>query len=417
MAISQRFRYAVLGFPLAFLGLPLYLYLPKYFADTYGLSLASIGVVLLFLRVADMLVDPLIGFASDRHAGHRRGIMAAGGLLAVICYVALYWPALIALQPFILFTVLTGLLYIGYSTVTINYYAYGLTQAADATSRVTLSAAREGMVLVGTLAAALLPSLIQQAGYTMHVALQVTAGVYALSLVLGLLLLFRLPQGSTPLAVTSEFCFKDFVELLRRLPALRWLFALFFVNSLPVAITSTLFLFYVSDVLQQEQAAGYFLALYFATAALSTSFWSRAARRFGQHRALLVGMVVAVVSFSWTYTLNAETASYFYYICAMSGFALGADMVILPALLADALNKNHNFGGISFALWQALGKWSLALAAGVMLPLLALAGYQPSAVDTGVTETAVVALAYAVVPCALKIAAILLVLKHRRLQV
>lgn len=412
MAVSTRLRYAVLGFPLAFLGLPLYLYLPKYFADTYVVSLADIGVLLLLLRVADMLVDPLIGYISDKHASRRRTIMAAGGVLAVISYAGLYTPALVGLQPFTIFAVLTALLYVGYSTITINYYALGLSQATDAASRVSLSAAREGAVLVGTLLASLLPSLIQQAGHSLQVALQATAFVYATTLVLGLCLLPRLPRA-TGSVTEPQFRFADFMALLRRMPSLRWLFYLFFVNSLPVAITSTLFLFYVDDVLGQGQQAGYFLALYFAVAALATPLWASMAKAYGKHRALMAGMTLAIIGFVWAYSLTPDTAVYFFAICALSGLALGADMVILPVLLADALDKNDDFGGVSFAIWQALGKWSLALAAGVMLPLLAVAGYQSDAADA---DTAAVAFAYALVPCGLKLAAIVLVRKHQRCE-
>lgn len=410
-SLGHRFKYAALGFPLAFLGLPLYLYLPKYFSDTHGISLATIGVMLLLLRIADMIVDPVIGYISDRHLRWRNAIMLGGGLLALVSYAALYWPALVSLNPALWFVVLTGLLYLGYSTLIINYYALGLTQADSSAARVSLSVAREGAVLFGTLLAALLPAVIQQAGSTFQQALQATAVVYAVSLLFGLLLIYRLPHKAISAMQSIDFKLSDFIALLRMQPSLRWLFTLFFVNALPVAITSTIFLFYVDDVLGRGADAGYFLALYFAVAAVATPLWSRLAHHWGRHNALLAGMVLAVISFGWAYGLTPATADYFYIICALSGLALGADMVLLPVLLADALEKNDNFGGISFAIWQALGKWSLALAAGIMLPLLAMAGYQPEASST---DTTVVSVAYALAPCVLKLLAIALVIKHRR---
>ncbi len=61
-------------------------------------------------------------------------------------------------------------------------------------------------------------------------------------------------------------------------------------------------------------------------------------------------------------------------------------------------------GGRVFALWTFLQKSALATAAGIALPALALAGYDPAA-PTGAGRAALT-IAYALVPCALKLAAI-----------
>ena len=42
--------YGALGLPLAFIALPIYVHLPKLYAD-FGLSLASVGAVLLAARL------------------------------------------------------------------------------------------------------------------------------------------------------------------------------------------------------------------------------------------------------------------------------------------------------------------------------------------------------------------------------
>ncbi|MGI9452602.1 MAG: MFS transporter, partial [Geminicoccaceae bacterium] len=58
--------YGALGLPLAALNLPLYIYLPAFYARDVGLGLATVGFVLFLARLLDTITDPLIGELSDR---------------------------------------------------------------------------------------------------------------------------------------------------------------------------------------------------------------------------------------------------------------------------------------------------------------------------------------------------------------
>ena len=58
--------YGALGFPLAFVALPLYVLLPHHYATEFGVALATLGALLLGARLFDALVDPWLGRASDR---------------------------------------------------------------------------------------------------------------------------------------------------------------------------------------------------------------------------------------------------------------------------------------------------------------------------------------------------------------
>jgi hypothetical protein len=58
--------YGLLGLPLAFVALPLYVLLPNHYAREYGLPLAALGAVLLAARAIDAIADPWIGRWVDR---------------------------------------------------------------------------------------------------------------------------------------------------------------------------------------------------------------------------------------------------------------------------------------------------------------------------------------------------------------
>jgi hypothetical protein len=116
-------------------------------------------------------------------------------------------------------------------------------------------------------------------------------------------------------------------------PQARWLLIVALVNAAPVAVTSTLFLFYVEDRLQLAGLAGPFLLAFFLAAALSAPVWSRLAARLGARATLALGMVLSIGAFLWALTLGAGAAVAFALICLTSGAALGADLVLLPALV------------------------------------------------------------------------------------
>ncbi|PIW08047.1 MAG: MFS transporter, partial [Comamonadaceae bacterium CG17_big_fil_post_rev_8_21_14_2_50_60_13] len=46
-------RYGLMGLPLAFVALPLYVLLPNHYARQFGVPLATLGLALLVVRLAD----------------------------------------------------------------------------------------------------------------------------------------------------------------------------------------------------------------------------------------------------------------------------------------------------------------------------------------------------------------------------
>lgn len=187
------------------------------------------------------------------------------------------------------------------------------------------------------------------------------------------------------------------------------LLAIALVNSLPVAITSTLFLFFVEDRLQLAGWSGPLLVVFFLSAGLSVPVWTRLSRRIGAKAALLVAMPLAILGFVGAALLAPGSLVGFAVICAASGTALGADMVILPAMFSVALAKAGINASAAFGIWSFAGKLGLALAAFAVLPLLGQNGFVPGQPNSPEALSSL-AFAYALLPCGLKILAIGLVL-------
>lgn len=397
--------YAAFGLPLAMMALPVYVLVPKFYAETTGLALATIGALLLGTRLLDAFADPLLGVWVDAQKGTGKGrnpylrpILIAALPLASGFVLLFHPPRSSAALSAVWLGVTLLAAYLGYSLASIAYQAWGARLAHDDAGRARVTAAREGAGLVGVILASVVP---------------VAFGVTPLALLFGIalaatlaLLALRAPRatGSAPAAARGH--------LLREIAAplaasrFRWLLAVFVLNGIAAAIPATLVLFFVADRLQLPGYEGLFLALYFVAGATSMLLWARLARRFSLPLVWLLGMFAAVAAFVWAYWLGAGDLLPFAAICVLSGLALGADLALPPALLARVIDDGGDGGrreGAYFGLWNFVNKLNLALAAGVALPLLQWLGYTPG--DR--SEAALIALSasYALLPCALKLAA------------
>ena len=405
-------RYSLFAAPLAMAALPIYVHVPKLYAEL-GLSLSALGVLLLVLRFADALIDPLLGRWSDR-LGTRFAAIAIACVALLIGMLGLLNPAAatplsIALWPWL--TVSLMLVYFGFSLATIAYSAWGAELPPDSASRTRLTASREAVGLIGVLLAASLPTILVSGGSP---AAQIGLGLarfswlFVIVLIVAMLALWRLREAKvavdTPAALFGVLQDKRFVALL----------AVFALNGIASAIPATLLLFFVDDVLRAKEWEPVFLVSYFLAGALAMPLWVMLAARLGKVAAWGIGMVVAVLAFSWAASFGAGDRIAFLVVCIASGIALGADLALPPALLADAIEKANarEQTGSYFGIWTFATKANLALAAGLALPVVSAFGYRSGEPSSNV---AALTLAYTVLPCALKLAALALLWKiHRK---
>jgi GPH family glycoside/pentoside/hexuronide:cation symporter len=402
--------YGLFGMPLALVALPIYVYVPQFYAERFGLSLALIGGALLLARILDAFVDPAIGLWIDKRrngTGFRHFV--AMSLPLLICgFVALFHPpGFASMQPFAWFPYawLMGSLvvvYLGFSLATIAYQSWGAALTQERAQRSRLSAIREACGLAGVIIAAALPGVAGIGWLSSLFIVTLLAAAYVL-----------LVHSPRPHAAVPD------ISGITRIAALfapfrnlrfRWLFSVFTVNGIAAAIPATLFLFFANDRLALPQYAGLFLVLYFIAGAASMPLWVAVAKRQGERRAWLASMALAIATFVWAYTLTSGAATAYAVICILSGFALGADLALPPALLAAVIGHAGDIGkreGAYFGIWNWATKINLALAAGISLPLLQLLGYQNGTTDPQGLHA--LALGYALLPCILKsVAAMLL---------
>ena len=397
--------YGLLGLPLAFVALPLYVILPNHYAREFGVPLATLGAILLGARLFDAFIDPLLGRLSDRlFARSPADVLKLGAFAAVVLamgFALLFFPLVGTPGALIVWaSVMLMVTYAAYSALSVSHQSWGAMLGGNEAQRSRIVAWREGLGLVGVVLASVTPVAL---------GLPVTTAIFFVALVAGWLAWTRAVRphakphvgaqasGAQPGAILRPFKHASFRRLL----------AVFMLNGIASAVPATLVLFFIQDRLQAPASMEpLFLGSYFLSAALSIPLWLAVVKRIGLARAWLCGMALAIAVFAWATQVGAGQTGAFLAICALSGIALGTDLALPGALLAGVIQANGDSGraeGAYFGWWNFATKLNLALAAGLALPLLGLFGYAPGVRDQAALGALVVA--YCVLPCLLKLAA------------
>ena len=390
--------YGILGLPLATAALPIYVHLPNLYGGALGMNLAVLGLVLLAARLADALVDPLLGALND--SLQRPRLLIALGTVFLSCGVLMAFnPPRDGTALWLWLSVALVPAYLGYSLVSISYLAWGALLGTTDHERTRVTAFREGFGIAGVVLASALPPLLA-ANLGDGLAL-FSVALIPTTFACAAILLFAAPRPPG-MAHRHALSVSAMIAPLAN-PRFRSLFAVFILNGIASALPATLVLFFIDDVLGAPHLAGLYLALYFVAGAASLPLWVAISRRIGKPAAWLAAMLLAIAAFSGAFVLGNNDLAGFGVVCVLSGLALGADLALPPAMLADTLRTggHESRAGAYFGLWTLATKLNLALAAGLALPLLAVLGYAPG--DPGTVRP--LYFAYCMLPCALKLAA------------
>lgn len=416
---SNAWRYGLLGLPLAFVSLPLYVTLPRHYAEHYAVPLGMLGMLLLITRVFDAVLDPRIGRWVDtlfEQSPYRSWLAAAwGSLVLALGFAALWSPPAQTQDSNAQLMLWLGaslvITYIAFSLVSMVHQAWAARWGGQPEQRARLVAWREGAAIVGVLLASILP---------VYLGLQVTSIALALTLGLGLWTLYQtLPAQLETLRFKQLFSLAQTSSLAQaktsqvssstspwRTPAFSALLVVFLLNGTASAMPATLLPFFVRDTLQAANWEPLFLGSYFLAAALGLPLWVKWIQRIGLANSWLLGMGLSVLAFCAVPLLGAGDALAFEFICILTGLALGADLAVPSALLTGVIHQaglGQQSEGRFFGWWTAATKLNLALAAGLVLPLLALLGFQTGQ-HTASNQFAL-AMTYGLLPCIFKVLA------------
>lgn len=411
---GQVFAYGLPGLPLAVLLLPLFVIVPTFYADDLGLGLATVGGVLFFARIWDVVSDPLIGVLSDRtrtRFGQRRPWLVAGAPIAMLGTWALFNPPADVTGVYLL--VSTVALYLGGTMIMLPYTAWAAELSPHHHERSRIAAAREIAIVIGTLTAIALPAGL---GLTRGEIVNGTATALLLLIPATVLIaVARLPDP-LPERPRRHPGWQGLKTLWHNKP-FRYLVSAYFVNGVAYGLPATLFLLYAEHILGSAESAWILLIVYFASAILALPLWLALSRRIGKRRTWILAMAIAAAGFWPAVLLGDGDIFWFVVICIVTGAPLGAELVMPPSMQADVVDIDTRASGVRrtgtmFGIWGVATKVPLAVGVGIAFPLLQASGFDPSAPSNSASALFVLAALYGLLPVAFKLLAIWIVARY-----
>jgi len=384
-----------------------------FYADTLGLGLAVVGQILLFGRLFDVVIDPLVGWASDRTRS-RWGRRTPWILFSVPMLMLGIWLLFSPPQhvtPGYLLMALT-VFYVGATAFVIPYHAWGAEISSDYHERSRIVAMKMWMVAAGVPLAALVPTLLERvAGLGIARQLGALAYLYVgLVPVAVLVLLANVPEvraiandAGVQQARRLTTALRHYVQLFRR-PEFVRMSVLNFLIGCAEAVNTGLYVFFVIYSLKLDRWTTSLLLVQTIVGLVSIPLWLAVTRRLGKSKALRIVLIVDTLVPLAALALPAGQLPPLVVFMVARGLTWGAEYMILRSVLADQINSHaartgDDGAGASYAVFQLTQKVAGAIAVGVIYSLLAKLGFDPAHGHTD--AQGIVRIAFAVMPAVL----------------
>ncbi|UCD31111.1 MAG: MFS transporter, partial [Desulfobacterales bacterium] len=407
----KKIAYAAPAYALAVVGIPIYVYIPKFYTDVVGVNVVILGYILLSVRIFDAITDPAIGFISDQtktRFGRRRPFIAVGSFCVALSMVFLFNPPeASASYSALWFGVCIYTLFFFWTLVSVPYESLGPEITFDYHERISLFGIRDGFLIAGTLAAASSPALVKwlfdlsDTAQGERTKFFWIATIYA-PLVIGLswwcvISIRELPQRRVkrPLGIV-----KGLRQMGRNRPFVILLIA-YTISAIGNNLPATLILFYVEYVLQSN-LADFFLLIYFVTGIIFLPGWMSISRKIGKKTAWLTSMAINTGAFLGVFFLGPGDALIYGILVFVSGIGFGATLAIPSAIQADVIDYDEWLTGERregqyIGFWSISKKLAAAVGVGAGLAILGTAGYTPNVEQSEQVKLALRTL-YALVP-------------------
>ena len=432
---TQTALYGLANLPTSIVGLPIALYIPAFYSQNLGLSLATVGLLIALSRLTDVFTDPAIGIASDRwitRFGRRKPWMVTGIPLMMLSlwmlfvpdstFAVNFWHAVggDAVSNLYLFIWISAL-YLSFTLVDLPYRAWGAELSTNYDERSRITGWREAFGYGGLLAALAIPlvsSLVFARPGANNALLAIATIVIVLLPILTAPALLWVKEPPPRQPKTANIDWRRGLKVIwANGPYRRLVISLLFLVT-AVSMTATLSFFFVSAVMEQPfDRYAFFILAYYLSSSLTIPIWFTISRHLGKHRTVVLGIVWLSLWSACIPLLGPDQFWLFFVIMLLKGSAVGA-LVFLPASMAadvvdlDTLRTGEQRTGLYFSLWGMVNK--AAVAVGVLLATNGVTwfGFDPSLDENTAAAKLSVAVLYSVVPAVLACLALPLLWKY-----
>lgn len=400
------------------------IHLPIFYSDTVLVPLGAIALVKAVVRASDALTDLPIGWLSDRTRtrwGRRRPWIAVGAPFAAVSFWALFSPPadLEGLAAISWLAITYALFYVGHTAYIIPHYGLGAELTDDHHERTRIFGWREAFVIVGTLIAALAPSLLEGILGSTRAAFAGFATAAAILLVVLYWNLVRvIPERSEYLKRPTNPLVPGIRRSLRN-PVFRIVLVAHTVHAITAGIPPIMTPYFLKYVVQPDNFPFWFAAFlgaYFGMAFLTLPLWIRLARIRGKRFAWITSIVPGIVALLALLFMGPGDEVPATLIFGFAGMGFGPSIFITQSILADVidydeLHTGHRREAQYTAFWSFLQKFAVIPSASIPLAILASAGFVPNVPQSDAVQLAIRSI-YSIAPAVIGLITILIARRY-----
>jgi glycoside/pentoside/hexuronide:cation symporter, GPH family len=378
--------FAAPGFLSALVHSPSASVVPTMYSTEFGLSLTLIGVALLISRSADVVLDPLIGFLSDRTGGRlgaRKPWVIVGVLLSIVSTWFLFNPP--PHPSFSYFLIWYTAIYLAWSLIEIPHAAWGFEITRDYEERSRVLTYRGFAAALAQLVFLVLPMLpiFATTAVTPEI-LRVTSWlVFAVGLLALIATVFWAPVG-IPVERESHYKLKDLLSILTGNGPLWAFMAAFLLNGFATGMFGTLTFLYVANYLGLAKQFVFLLGGVAVAALISLPLAPWLIARLGKRLAWGGAMAMGMVIFPLILLIPRGEASFvpLMVVCIPIGFVNAMVAIASTSLMGDVIDYDTwRTGKKRTAVYSGLMSFVVKLNAipggAVALLIVGIAGYDP----------------------------------------
>ena len=423
------YAHGSIGLPLAVIGYPLAIWIPAHYSGGLGISLATVGTILMLARFTDVITDPIMGEISDRwrtRFGRRKPWILLGMPIMMYGVYKLFIPPEgVGIWYFLVYLTM---FFLGSTIIALPHRAWGAELSNDYHQRSRVTAAREFFVLGGLMMAATVPMIVEitadGAGVeqVFSVLWQDAIGAfsgnfadkkivdratltgpvlmglaYTIILVLPVCVFIVLFSVKEPPASDNESVpLREGIRYLWKNGPMRRVLIIALMVIFGEAFRNAVSLFFIRDIVGVPTiGAAYFF--YFIAGLGAIPFWLWLGRKIGKHLAFMWTLIiVALVSFANLFLSYGDYLPFFL-LFIVKGFCFGGLQFLPVAMLADVVDvdtarSGGKRAGTYFAILGLTEKLAVALGTGISLNLVGLLGFDPAGGIAGSTEAGVLSL-------------------------
>jgi glycoside/pentoside/hexuronide:cation symporter, GPH family len=398
-----------------------------YLTDSLGVPAGLAGTLVLAPKVWDVVVNPCVGFASDRTRGRWGGrvpYLAAGSLLLPVTLALMFATPRMSLAGTAVWIVVTySLCATGYSLFEVPYVAVPAEVTDDYDERTRLNGWRMVVLTVGVLiSGALAPAIVQIGGGGRR--------GYTLMGIVVALLVFASAAGSTreisriPVVRhrASSGGPREQLRLLRGNRPFAVLMAVYFGQALAIGAQLAAAPYFATYTLHDTGATTVMFVALVGPALVVMPFWVRRCERVGKSRILAESSVVYVVASVALVAAPDVPRVFVYLLAAVIGLGFAGMQMVPYAMLPDTVDAGAGAGddaqaGTLSGLWIAGETLGFALGPAILAAVLAVGHFHSTIDGHRVAQThaalTAVRLGFALLPAALLLSTLPLLRAYR----